>query len=301
MACYQPITVNVARKKALPGTPEYASRSHPVLVPCGHCLGCRADQARQWAVRIMHESQTRPPAYFATLTYAPENLPENGSLVPDHTRDAFKRLRRRVGRRVSYYLCGEYGETTNRPHYHAVLFGAGLLDRTLIDTRHGAPVWKSELLEDTWRHGLTEITPLTYGAAAYVAGYVRKKVRKQDHPEYYDRVDPLTGEIVQVEQEFARMSRRPALGREWIERYWTDVYPRDFVVVNGFPMKPPRYYDKYMELPDQKGGSEERREVFELVKLKRLENLEEVADDKLIMKRKVHEAKTKLFKSRGKV
>jgi len=137
------------------------------------------------------------------------------------------------------------------------------------------------------------LTPLSYGAAAYVAGYVRKKVRRQDDPQYYQRVNPETGELVEVEQEFARMSRRPALGREWIERYWRDVYPRDFVVVNGFPMKPPRYYDKWLE--------DHHPETFELVKLKRLENLEEVADEKLIMKRKVHEAKTKLFKSRSKV
>lgn len=131
---------------------------------------------------------------------------------------------------------------------------------------------------------------MTYPAAAYVAGYVRKKVRQRDDPDHYVRVDPESGELVELEREFARMSRRPAIGRQWIERYWRDVYPRDFVVMNGHEFKPPRYYDKWME--------EHQPAIMEEVRYQRWKDAEEIGDEKLIMKEKIHRARTGLFASR---
>lgn len=127
----------------------------------------------------------------------------------------------------------------------------------------------------------------------YTASYVRKKVRQKDDPEYYDRVDPKTGEIVRLEMEFARMSRRPAVGRRWIERYWSDAYPRDFVLFNGRPQKPPRYYDKWME--------ENQPEIMEEVRYQRWKDAEQIGDEKLIMKEKVHRARVGLYNNRGAV
>lgn len=141
--------------------------------------------------------------------------------------------------------------------------------------------------------GLAEFTGLTYGAARYVAGYVRKKVRQRDHPDHYTRVDPETGELVELEREYGRMSRRPAIGRRWIERYWRDVYPRDFVVMEGRELKPPRYYDKWME--------KHRPDVMMAVKEQRLIDAVEIGDEKLIMKEKVHRAKVALFQGRGRI
>jgi hypothetical protein len=63
--------------------------------------------------------------------------------------------------------------------------------------------------------GITELTPLTAEAALYVAGYVRKKVRQKDAPEWYTRVDKRTGELTELVPEFGRMSRNPAIGRRW--------------------------------------------------------------------------------------
>lgn len=272
--------------------------SDQVTVPCGSCLGCRADQARTWAVRLVHEGEyPKRPAWFVTLTYRPEEVPQFGTLDPEHPTRFLKRFRKRYGK-VSYYLCGEYGETTERPHYHMCVYGARFLDRAHLATRHNAPVFTSETLESTWGHGLVEFTGLTYAGARYVAGYVRKKVRQRDDPEHYTRVDPSTGELVQLRPEYGRMSRRPAIGRRWIEKYWSDVYPRDFVVINGRPLKPPRYYDKFMDLPDEKGGSRERREIMYHVRRQRIEDAIEISDEKLIMKEKVHRAKVALFQQR---
>lgn len=135
---------------------------------------------------------------------------------------------------------------------------------------------------------------MNWKAASYVAGYVRKKaVLDGPDPYRYTRVNPLTGEIVEIHEEFARMSRRPALGRQWLERYWEDVYPRDFVVMDGSPMKPPRYYDRWME--------ENRPQIMEEVRYQRWQDAETISDPKLIMKEKVHRSRVDLFNNRGKV
>lgn len=291
MACYHPVDVAILRK---PAAGSALRSPDTVTVPCGHCLGCRTDQARSWAIRIMHEAQVREHAWFLTLTYSDEKLPENGSLRPDDLSAFIKRLRTKFPpRSLSFYGCGEYGESTDRPHYHAVLCGPALLDRDYFTHRSGSPVWLSETVASAWGHGLHELTAVTYGAAQYVAGYVRKKIRKQDNPDAYLRVNPVTGELHQVEQEFSRCSTRPAIGRLWIERYWRDVYPRDYVVMDGKEFKPPRYYDKWME--------ENQPEIMAEVREQRIKDAREIGDEKLIMKEKIHRARVALYSKRDKI
>lgn len=127
----------------------------------------------------------------------------------------------------------------------------------------------------------------------YTAGYVAKKLKRQRSPHLpdpYDRVDPSTGEISQVVPEFARMSRNPALGLRWLKRYYREVYPADFVLLNGFPMKPPRYYDRKVEEWDP--------ELMELVRGQRARDVEHIGDEKLIMKEKVHRARKRIQNKR---
>lgn len=297
MPCYHPSKVDVERK-LLAGS---SRRRDAVTVPCGSCLGCRTDQQRSWAIRLEHESYCHPNAWFITLTYSPENVPGfqdgddrvHGTLDPNDCRLFLRRLRRRFRRPLTFYLCGEYGSETQRPHYHALLFGAEFLDRTRFTTRGGNAVWQSDTLDAAWQNGIAELTGFDYKAAMYVAGYVRKKVRQRDEPEFYERVVPETGELVQLHPEFARMSRRPAIGRRFMERYWQDVYPRDYVVVNGYEMKPPRYYDKWMD--------DNQPEVMEEVRFQRFKDAVEIGDEKLIMKEKVHRARIGLFDKRDKI
>ena len=232
MACYHPSKLDVERQ--LLG--DVRPRLDTVTVPCGKCLGCRSDQGREWAIRLKHEADLHPASsWFVTLTYAPEFVPGNapedyrarGSLDPDEVRDFLKRLRHKSRNKIGYYLCGEYGETTDRPHYHMALFGLELRDKEEFQVRSGIPIYTSPTLEQTWGKGFVEFSALSWKSASYVAGYVIKKAREKVDPTKHLRVDPDTGEIVELEQEFARMSRRPALGRRWIDRYWRDVHPRD--------------------------------------------------------------------------
>lgn len=290
MACYHPSKIDVERR-AMAGSPP---RRDAVTVPCGSCIGCRSDQGREWAIRLMHEALLHPgAAWFITLTYSPENLPENGSLQPADCQLFFKRFRKKQRNRIRYFLCGEYGEVTDRPHYHAIILGAPLLDKRHIGDRNGFPVWTSQLLESTWEHGLVDVTSVTWKTASYVAGYVTKKAKERSDPTKHLRVDPDTGEIVELTKEFSRMSRRPGLGRDYLERYWRDIYPRDFVAVNGSFFKPPRYYDRAME--------DINPELMEEVRFQRWKDAEEIGDDRLIMKEKVHRARMALFESRGAV
>lgn len=288
MPCYHPIEVGILRK------PLYGAgrRRDMQRVPCGNCLGCRAEQARQWSVRILHEMQMHDAAWFLTLTYTDETIPENGSLYPQDFRTFIKDLRRdHPARSISYYGCGEYGSLTKRPHYHAVLFGAHFLDKRVIPRSGGTTVWRSPTLENYWPHGLSEFGTVTAASAAYVAGYVRKKINKSQDPNAYERVDPETGELVQIEPEFARMSLRPALGRRWLEKYWQDVYPRDRVVINGFEGKPPRYYDKWLE--------QHQPEMAMLVRERRIEEARELEPLELDAKERTHQTRLDLFNPRN--
>ncbi len=263
-------------------------------LPCGNCLGCRAKQARDWAFRITHETQIHESSWFVTLTYDNERIPKNGSLDPQDLRTFIKTVRREhPPRSISYYACGEYGENTERPHYHTVLYGLNLLDKRTLRSSNSHPVWRSKTLESYWPHGHSEFSTVTCGSASYVAGYVRKKISKRTYPEAYTRVDTDTGELIELQQEFSRMSLKPAIGRRWIEKYWTDVYPRDYVVINGKEFKPPRYYDKWMD--------QNHPELMFEVKIKRDEEATYIPNAKLKAKEKIHTARTKIYEKRGKV
>ena len=94
---------------------------------CGQCLPCRVNRRRIWTHRVLLEAIKSSESSFITLTYDDENLPENGSLCPSHVRDWLKRIRKKVEpRKLRYFLVGEYGDETKRPHYHVALFGVGV-------------------------------------------------------------------------------------------------------------------------------------------------------------------------------
>ncbi len=243
MSCYHPSRVPIRRKSVFKGLRLQYTQE----VPCGSCLGCRKEQGRQWAVRIMHEVQFHDVSYFVTLTYNDDELPRHGSLRADDFSRFVKDLRRAYPQeRVSYYGCGEYGGSSQRPHYHAVLFGVDFLDKCIDVTSTSDDVWRSQSLEDVWGRGRCQLGSVTMASASYIAKYVRKKIGPGSQDKY-EAVIVDTGELVDRRPEFSRMSLKPAIGKEWIQNYWRDVYPRDFVVVDGHEAKPPRFYDKWMD------------------------------------------------------
>lgn len=250
MPCFHPITAWYSATKNGSGKRSLVFSAAggfglPLQICCNQCIGCRTEHARQWAIRCVHENQFHAESSFLTLTYSPENLPEFGSLVPDHLQLFLKRLRFALApKRVRFFACGEYGESRERPHYHVLLFGHAFYDdRKLYTTTEFGPLYSSEILDSLWGLGQCRIGAVTLESAGYVARYSLKKVTGQLAADHYTRLDLRTGEIIQLRPEFIRMSLRPGIGSRWLEQFKSDVYPDDFVVQKGKKLRVPRFYD----------------------------------------------------------
>ncbi|UDN67606.1 replication initiator protein [robinz microvirus RP_71] len=188
-------------------------------------------------------------------THAHEIQPEVASLSKADLHAFTQRLnsdvRRRSGKGVKYYACGEYGDRTNRPHYHIAIYGEDFTDDRIYWKRaqSGNNLYRSSRLARLWPHGDADIGDLTFESAAYIARYILKKITGTKALDHYLRTNER-GEQYWLTPEFNVMSRRPGIAKEWITKYKDDVYPHDHVISRGYPAKPPRYYDKYLEEVD---------------------------------------------------
>lgn len=111
--------------------------------PCGKCVYCKKRRASAWSFRLQHHLRKNPLASFVTLTYNTDHVPitdkRRMSLNSDDIKNFFKRLRqiqkrkdeklfekniitKYYGKKINYYLAGEYGSLYSRPHYHIILF-----------------------------------------------------------------------------------------------------------------------------------------------------------------------------------
>lgn len=172
---------------------------------------------------------------------------------------------------MKFYAVGEYGDKYGRPHYHIALYGEDFSDdRVKWRTSGSYTCYRSSRLERLWPHGNSEIGELTIESAAYVAGYIMKKVNGKKADEHYRR-ESRDGTIYWITPEFAVMSRNPGIGKKFLEKHLTDIYPHDYVIINGQKKRPPRYYDKILEMFEPK--------TFEQLKIKRQQMARELAED----------------------
>lgn len=253
-----------------------------IMVPCGKCLGCLKDRSRQWAVRCVHEASLYDENCFITLTFDDEHLNPFLSLNKKDYVDFMKRLRFRFGEGIRFFHCGEYGDLRLRPHHHAIIFNFDFPDKELFQIKGGVRLYRSAELERLWPFGFSTIGAVSFESAAYVARYVLKKINVTDKKKYYaGRVEP-----------YITMSRRPGIANEWFQRFYKDVYPHDYVVINnGMKLRPPRYYDKLYDLryPD----------IFQQIKDARkeraLEHEEENTPDRLSVRERIAQLKQQQF------
>jgi len=133
---------------------------------CGECLRARTYDKRVWSHRMDLECRSHAECCFLTLTYSDDFLPPDGSLSKRDCVLWFKRFRQELWRlykiRVRYFIVGEYGDETKRPHYHAALFGVGL--------------WAEDIARTTWKMGHVMLGDLNIASIRYVAGYIQKKM-----------------------------------------------------------------------------------------------------------------------------
>lgn len=245
MACNNPLTAFQTPDGTIHFR-ETRDAANTLRLPCGQCIGCRLDRSRQWAIRCLHEAKLHEQNCFATLTYNDKNLPR--TLQHRDFQLFAKKLRKK--HKFRYYMCGEYGEQTARPHYHACLFGIDFTDKKHHSVNNGNTLYTSDELANTWGLGHAILGKITFESAAYVARYCMKKITGPRAQQHYERVDKETGEIYHLQPEYNKMSNRPGIGKNWIRKYYDDVYPNGTVISRGHEVKSPRYYDKYLELID---------------------------------------------------
>lgn len=258
MPCYHPLlgyrakTPNPTGKYNIVFSAREGYIDMPQNLPCGQCIGCRLERSRQWAMRCVHEASLYEQNCFITLTYAPQNLPEHGSLKVEHFQLFMKRLRSKFSdSKIRFFHCGEYGERSARPHYHALLFNFDFKDKQQHTVINDNPIYTSQELFKLWPQGFSTIGALNFETAAYTARYCLKKVTGKGALSHYTEFSPETGEITKERSpEYTTMSRRPGIGRHWFDRFKSDVFPDDEVVLRGKQLKPPKYYSSLFEHQD---------------------------------------------------
>lgn len=291
MTCYHPLLAYKSEGKVVFEKPFAFAKGFNL--PCGQCIGCRLNYSRQWAIRIVHEASMHEKNCFITLTFDQANLEKRSnplSLDVSEYQRFMKRLRKRYGNNIRFFHCGEYGDKNKRPHYHAVIFGMDFNDKVLWSNRDGNKLYTSKSLQELWPYGFSTIGDVTFQSAAYVARYIMKKHKGEGAEDHYTRWCPLTGEGTPVEPEYCTMSRKPGIGHDWLMKFKADVYPHDYVLINGYKVRPPRYYDSLLseeeleqlkqkrieaspETINEYGEAMDRLWVSEEIKLKKLELL----------------------------
>lgn len=161
--CLSPIILNTDKAKY--------HTEHTTPVPCGKCVQCLSRRKNQWVFRLQQELKVAKSAAFITLTYEDEHLPitANGlqTLKIKDFQDYMKRLRKNTkAQNLKFYQAGEYGELTERPHYHQILFN---LEQQYLE---------EEYIQNTWQKGHVSIGQVTAASIAYTAKYIMKGTYK---------------------------------------------------------------------------------------------------------------------------
>lgn len=200
MKCLKPVTIrNPSDKVGI----DWDEPTH-IQVPCGKCYNCQANKRRQWSFRLWTEFTNSPSSAFITLTYSDETLPENGSLVKSDFQNFMKRLRKNYrlvdDRSIKYFACGEYGPTTLRPHYHALLFGL-----PIPSNGDYLEVWRQRIL-DTWNKGHITIETVNGNRIGYCTKYILKSQDAKGLYEKYNMIPP-----------FMLCSKKPSIGSSYLD------------------------------------------------------------------------------------
>ena len=259
-----------------------------VPIPCGCCIGCRLDYSRNWANRAYLESLNYKHNYFITFTYKDENLPigelGNPTLRYKDFVDFLKRLRIYYKRKfnhshIKYMVAGEYGESTFRPHMHAIFFNLPIPDLSqdfsYVDddgflsvaqkSGNGVIYYYSKIINDLWSLGNILIGEATWQSMAYVSRYIVKK-QKGPSSKYYDEFG--------IVPEFMHVSN--GISKDYYLANKDIIYDLDNLnVLHNKPVniKPPRYFDLMLKNDDP--------DLFKLIKNKREDSIDYITNIKL--------------------
>lgn len=213
--CVQPLTLKT-------GKTDIHSSVKFNIVPCGRCPECVKAKINSWLFRLDKELEISTTPLFITLTYNEECVPRTTSgrktLRKRDIQLWLKRLRKEYAKiskkRIVYYLCGEYGSRTRRPHYHAVMLNMD----------------NPELIPSTWKNGFTDYSILGKNGARYVLKYMSKQKLPKDS---------------EIEREFSLMSKK--IGANYLTDAMVKYHNRRvencvIVTKKGYKMALPKYY-----------------------------------------------------------
>lgn len=183
-----------------------------LILPCGKCYACRRNKALEWSVRLSLERQYWRDACFLTLTYDDAHL-GSPSLTYDDARNFIKYIRDNLPqeRKIKYLLSGEYGDKSQRKHWHAVIFGLGYSD--CVWTPSGPVI---PLVTAAWQNkGNIMVGSAESGSVSYVAGYCLKKYGSFSRQTLHD-MDELG--IMRPKRYFSH-----GLGASWLDAHRAEI------------------------------------------------------------------------------
>ena len=231
-----------------------ASAFEELPVRCGRCINCKKAKASSLIARCVAESRMHDDSAFVTLTVSDEKIHgvfPNGSLVHEPFQLWMKRLRKRLCfSGLKYMMCGEYGELSQRPHYHAIVFGVSpyeYVDSGVVDTRFNTPYrqrYDNPVFQDTWSFGQVYVGTVTPASVAYITGYTLKQDLLGRDSDWYKSRDLLP--------EYVKWSRRPGLGWSYFHKFGLDLLDVDRsefgVSIDGKRLYAGRYFSDLLQL-----------------------------------------------------
>lgn len=243
---------------------------------------------------------------FLTLTYDDEHLgatPEERSLNYTDIQKFLKRAREKLGP-FRYIVAGEYGEKTDRPHFHMAAFGLQMPEDAVqvAKGKRGDPLYQSLTLDKLWRNGFVNIGTVTKQSASYIADYSLKDVNKID----WTTTEAVTeeGEVIDIEgietsegflprrRPFLRCSTNPPIGVPYIQAYESDCFPQGTVMVENNEVPMCRAYLQWYA----KQGKEQSEVVQEILEKRKQEALTVEAVEKRSPRRREARAEVRLAK-----
>lgn len=224
-------------------------------VPCGHCPNCLANRRDDWCTRLKEEVKAAVTAWAVTLTYDDAHLVvPKGKKLPvlckEHPQKWIRALRDYYGHEypIRYFIVGEYGSKSLRPHYHAMVFNLP---------------WNyyqqaSEMSLKFWPHCQEEgihVDVVDEATIRYCSKYCLKRYDYDEDELPYMR--PLMSKGIGA----AYLSPdRVQFHRESL---------RSYLVQDGFKVNMPRYYKNKLFDDDMKERIAEVRQGLMLLKEKR--------------------------------
>lgn len=229
MQCLHPIHIRNPKKDFI-----FLHDERWLIVPCGKCYACQSNKRSFWTCRLFFEAATAISSLFVTLTYDDEHVPFSGLLPTLSKRDVqlfIKRLRKRFPEHhIKYFLCGEYGSHTARPHYHAIIFDLPLCGN-FVDYYY-------KELQKLWSQGFVQCSNVNINRI----GYVSKYILKSDDDKKFFQSHALT-------PPFMLSSRRPAIGAAIADKIKDYLSPdMSCIHYRGHTFLLPRYVKE--KLPD---------------------------------------------------